>query len=306
MYKVFNNGIEYYLIDRLEDIQGQMLKILKIVDRICRDNDIPYFLDGGSAIGAYRHGGFIPWDDDLDIGILKKDYLRLLEILKTMDRSKYFLFDYNLDLQPSAFFGEKIPFFGCENDKYGKIYPIKIDFRPLNSIENTEESIKENRILRELSNLLFMGKCSEEYREEALELFRKRFGRNRRKFFSFYNTEYGLYDDLDNAVLAHPSMIFTTPRTYKYKELFPVKEIEFEDMKTFVPATDACLREVYGDYMQLPPIEDRKPEAARVVDAWNPSPLYKYLIDKRSKNRLQIFLFSVEANIFCQKKGNRT
>lgn len=304
MFKTSNNGIEYYSIDRLQDIQNQMLNLLRIVDKICRDNGIEYFLDGGTAIGAYRHSGFVPWDDDLDLSMLKTDYLKLIDILKSMDRSKYFLFDYNLDLQPCAFFGERVPFFSCENDKYGKIYPIKIDFRPLNIIENSERSIKENRVLRELSNYIFMGKINERFRNEALDLFSQRFNNDRKKFISFYNTQYGLYPDIANARLAHPYMEFSSNRTYLYEELFPLKEIEFEGLKSFVPSTDIMLTEVYGDYMQLPNMEGRKPEAARVVDAWNPDPLYKYLIDKRSKNRLQIMFFNIEASLFC-KKGSK-
>lgn len=62
--------------------QLRMLEILKSIDKICRDNKIPYILSSGTVLGAFRHGGFIPWDDDLDIELLKEDYKKLLSLLE--------------------------------------------------------------------------------------------------------------------------------------------------------------------------------------------------------------------------------
>lgn len=58
-----------------------MLDMVKELDRICRKHDIPYFLYGGTLLGAIRHNGFIPWDDDLDVGLMRKDYQRLMKVL---------------------------------------------------------------------------------------------------------------------------------------------------------------------------------------------------------------------------------
>ncbi len=59
-----------------------MLEMLKYVDKLCRKHNIPYYLSGGTLLGAVRHKGFIPWDDDLDIVLMKKDFHRLLKILQ--------------------------------------------------------------------------------------------------------------------------------------------------------------------------------------------------------------------------------
>ena len=65
----------------LRNLQLRMLEILNVVDRICRKHDIKYWLCGGTLLGAVRHGGFIPWDDDLDIEMMREDFIRFSEII---------------------------------------------------------------------------------------------------------------------------------------------------------------------------------------------------------------------------------
>ena len=84
----------------LRKAQLRMLDILVEVDRICRKHHIPYWIEYGTLIGAVRHGGFIPWDDDLDIAMMKEDYDRFLSIapkelsdqfvVQNLDSEKFF------------------------------------------------------------------------------------------------------------------------------------------------------------------------------------------------------------------------
>lgn len=73
-------GQSPYPEDSLQRLQAVDLEIAAAVDKICRENDIDYFIDGGTLLGAVRHGGFIPWDDDIDIGMPKDDFDRFCEI----------------------------------------------------------------------------------------------------------------------------------------------------------------------------------------------------------------------------------
>ena len=77
--------------------QLRMLEILKEIDRICQKHRIDYWLSSGTLLGAVRHGGFIPWDDDLDIEMERKDYLRLLQLLPEELNDAYLLQTHGTD-----------------------------------------------------------------------------------------------------------------------------------------------------------------------------------------------------------------
>lgn len=84
---------------RLKALQNLELEILKEIDTICRTNDIKYFLVGGSLLGAIRHHGFIPWDDDLDIGMLREDFEKFRVVCPQNLSSKYTYQSYRTDSQ---------------------------------------------------------------------------------------------------------------------------------------------------------------------------------------------------------------
>lgn len=89
-YKYMRSNIEdKYGIMKLQD---KILEIMVYIDQICRGNDIEYFLMGGSALGAKRHGGFIPWDDDMDIFMTPENYDKFRETFrKSGNHKKYYL-----------------------------------------------------------------------------------------------------------------------------------------------------------------------------------------------------------------------
>jgi len=78
-------------IEDIEEIQKVDLEILRFFDNVCRENNLTYFLSGGTLLGAIRHKGFIPWDDDVDLVMPRKDFEKLIEILDKSD-SNYKLF----------------------------------------------------------------------------------------------------------------------------------------------------------------------------------------------------------------------
>ena len=88
----------------LKLLQDTLTEIVLYIDSFCKEHNIRYFLMGGSALGAVRHGGFIPWDDDLDIFMLREDYEKFVECCKTdLDTGKYYFQQADSAEQPHFF-----------------------------------------------------------------------------------------------------------------------------------------------------------------------------------------------------------
>lgn len=96
---VEQNNTEIILSDQeLRKLQLDLLEMLIEVDRICRKYQIAYSLDGGSLLGAVRHGGFIPWDDDVDVIMRRKEYQRFYKACKReLDQKRFTLQEYRTD-----------------------------------------------------------------------------------------------------------------------------------------------------------------------------------------------------------------
>lgn len=255
------DGIKYYTVERLPLIQAEMLKLLKIIHKICTDNDISYFMDGGSCIGCIRHKGFIPWDDDLDISLLKEDYLKLESLL--MEYGK--LTGETVLLNPPGSNNHFCNFFASTSNTriryYGSLDKslIKVDIRPLNVIRNDAKSIDENRKFRDLANYLIFKKTF--WDKGKPQLLNKMSIAN---FYKFYNEEYGL-ENKNDGIYVHPYYEFSDDFYWTYDDIFPLKHVPFEDIYTFIPNKyDAILRNLYGNYMEFPPLESRVPMTYKV------------------------------------------
>lgn len=91
LLNIYNEEQKY-----LQEIHRDMMKVLSEFDKVCRDNNLSYYLTGGSLIGAVRHAGFIPWDDDMDVCMPYEDYLKLKELAQSYwDRDEILLVDYD-------------------------------------------------------------------------------------------------------------------------------------------------------------------------------------------------------------------
>lgn len=253
-------GIEYYTIDHLQEVQKEMLRLLAIVDNICKVNGINYWLDGGTLIGALRHKGFIPWDDDIDISLAKCDYLKLIGLLeKYSDQYKdTYLFYSTKDTARHC-----CNFFASKKNLYARFkgilsfLPIKLDIRPVNVIPNQTEAIQENEKLRDKANyFIFHKTCLSSVQQEKIPEEEKH------KFLSWYNTQYGLHVPAPDYVYSHPYYEFSKKLVLKYEDLFPVQRVKFESIEVNMPhKAEEFLKLFYGNFYEFPSLEQRAPAA---------------------------------------------
>ncbi len=148
-------NVYYGRMDRIREIE---LEILKEVDKICKDNDIPYFLAAGTMLGAVRHKGFIPWDDDVDIGMLPEDYERFLKVCPD-SLSVEIGYQSALNTADCHYIHDKIrlknSFFSTKySDRYNMLNGVYIDvfvyYKTANSPRAQQRHIKQVRRWRNL------------------------------------------------------------------------------------------------------------------------------------------------------------
>ena len=232
---------------RLREHQLRTLEILKVVDSICKANGINYWLSSGTLLGAVRHGGFIPWDDDVDIEMLREDFEKFNEIVPR------YLPDY-LKLQ------------NHRSDKcyYWPFSKVRDERYPIKEVFNTDIRYKYHGIYIDIfcieKGTLFFSKISK-WLHYKLCLGRSCYKSTPKLYLAFiYNVlTYLVYPFFRMCVsFSSASKLFQTFGTgfHKHREmsdLFPLAQIEFEGLMFNAPKDcHAYLKRIYGDYMKLP------------------------------------------------------
>lgn len=255
----------------LRQAQLVMLRMLKIIDHICRKHHLRYWLCSGTLLGAVRHHGFIPWDDDLDICMIREDYEQFVRIAPKEFPEDVFLQtaetdpDYDYLPLPCKVRDKKslIISEGMENQKYSQ--GLFVDIFPADRFHKGGVAFQWEKGLK--NYFRFITKCLD------AKLGKDRSFKN--KTVAFFNPVFKgltiLYKKTirrriqKNLQLADEDCLighgFDTPwrRYYIYDDIFPLKEMVFEDASFSVPRrTDAYLVQLYGkNYMTPPPEKDR-------------------------------------------------
>lgn len=249
---------------RTEHLQKVLLAIAKDIDKLCRENDIEYYLLGGTAIGAVRHKGFIPWDDDFDIVLLPGHYDRFIKVCKEkLDKNKYIVQEGLVDW-PEQF--SKIRLKGTHIKEKGDYYSdsetdgIYVDvFR----MDHAAKS-KTGRLWQFL-----MGKLWLSYNLTRRDYHAKGFIRKVICFVSgalslnlihrFVVGQYLKYNDKPSDYLCDIMGRASFSKAFVPKSYFgKPTDIQFEDSYFLAQQDiDKYLTHIFGDYMTLPPIEKR-------------------------------------------------
>lgn len=261
----------------LRKVQLVQLEMLREIDRVCRENGIRYFLYRGTFLGAVRHQGFIPWDDDLDVAMLREDYEKFCRIAPEKLGSRYFLQNWHTDPNYALPFGkirkrntlytEAKSAVLKENGFYVDIYPL--DFAP----EKEEERHALARKLLHLFRVKLMKSGYTPWMEEDKIVWKKRIGYLLYQFASLFISQETLIKKYEALAAAVPEsgLLYeqsALPKTHYFQKEWcqELADYPFEDGYFPGPkAYDACLSSIYGDYMTLPP-EGKRENRHQIVE----------------------------------------
>lgn len=136
---------EYTITKKMKEIWGIEIDLLNEFDRVCKKHSIKYFADGGTILGAVRHKGFIPWDDDMDITMKRKDYIRFCQIAKKELEGEYEIVNLHSDdgwnhMLSRIINGRSVNYDPDHLKKFhGCPYVIGLDIFPLDYVAPTKE-----------------------------------------------------------------------------------------------------------------------------------------------------------------------
>lgn len=246
----------------------------KVILDICDKHDIPYVIMGGTLLGAVRHQGFIPWDDDLDLGMKRSDYQRFLEVAQEELEPPYSLHHYQTDenyIYPYIRIQDSRYALRREHTRNQTVQQLWVDIFPLDGVpENPlkrwywEKTLYVLRGLRNLScfdELVNVNKSYTGLKKHIVALGMKTnvqkylnttaILKRIDKFLMSWNLE-------DNPSIGNPM------GGHWFKEVYPkdyyaeTVELPFEDCYLKAPKDyEKILVQMYGDYQQLPPESDR-------------------------------------------------
>lgn len=250
-------------------IQRVELEMLKEVDRICRKYGIVYELDGGTLLGAVRYGGFIPWDDDIDIRMLRADYDRFCEVCQAEFGDKYFWQTYHTDPEYRWGYGRVLKnntkFLRSDHEMIKSKNGIFLDIFPC-------DNMPEKGIAKQIFNFrCFLA------RKIGYSVVGKEYEKNLIKKLGYrilsvipMKVAASEFEKLAHQYADRKTKYVRTlgwhwkqeSRGYLRSWLTEYEEIQFEDIVTYAPKdTAGFLKYMYGDdYMTPPPEEKRKPQ----------------------------------------------
>jgi len=250
--------------------QRLLLDIAKEVCRIGKNHQIPIFMVGGTMLGAIRHKGFIPWDDDMDFGVTYDHYFELIDILKKELPPRFKCLYYEDDSPVHSFFFKVEDSHTVIDDPWvnlpiEKKLGLSIDIFPIVSCTKTggEEAAKKVRRLINKERARMISQNAS---------LPKKFAKHVVGFFSFGNylkERRQIKKIIDEIPSGDCFCNIVSPQFWKIiwpKDTFnDLDEYAFEDTKFLGPKDfDAYLTRCYNNYMQLPPEEKRRAHALGV------------------------------------------
>ena len=235
----------------LRQAQSRMLEMLHFLNGVCKENNIKFCLEAGNVLGSVRHGGFIPWDDDVDVIMERKDYNRFIECMKKVHHPQFVLQTRQTD---DGYYGTWVVLRDLKSEyiqdtvihNLRRYRGLQIDIFPIQrgpigllcTLSRLAIGFQNKYLLGH--NRLLVGTYSILMNDVLFPVFRmlsSAFGDKR-----YFTYEYGHYH---------------FPK-FAYSDVFPTTDLVFEGETVPGPChIDNYLRSLYGDYMKLPPVNKR-------------------------------------------------
>jgi lipopolysaccharide cholinephosphotransferase len=256
------------------DHKAAMLRVLLVFDKFCEEHGLTYYLSGGTLLGAARHQGFIPWDDDIDVNMPREDCEKLMELsggrigdfelMPPNSSRRYFAYHWKL-YSEEILVAKRV-----KGGIGGKVYPIFLDIFPIEGLPDTPEGNREHyaEIKRRKDRVRHARNVR---RYKGLNPYRILRNRVATRIYSSMGVQ-PLFDKvIEHATSlryddsAHVGVMMTNVHTTEERvvkaEYSPVVRLPFEGHLLSCPAGyDTYLRQLYGrNYMEWLPVHKRVP-----------------------------------------------
>lgn len=268
-----NANLEKMRTQSLRAAQLKMLGILEQIDTICRRHNISYWIEGGTLLGAMRHGGFIPWDDDLDISMMREDYNRFLAV--AADELPPHLFLQTQKTDPSfRYLGCKVrdlnSYIADGNDDNAADYQkgLFVDVFPFDNAP-ARACRRLGRMARSITVATANLNARHHFTLSSLarQLY---FSVKRPVMLAVWRVACRLWAD-GSRVAIDPHFSWCSAVHHR-ASIFPLQDIEFEGKLFSAPADpDDYLTVQYGNWRQLPPVEKRQIHSMLILPELIPS-----------------------------------
>ncbi len=257
--------------EQLRALQLKQVEALIEIDRVCRQHNLRYYLAYGTLLGALRHKGFIPWDDDLDIMMPRKDYEMLLQNGPQWIGEGFFLQNYRTTPECSCQITE-LRVDGTvmkqrSSQSLNMHHGVFIDILPMDYISsNLFKRSVDRFVLRALMTMCYAKFGSYPTKNPLFALMGKLLStlfsmRTLRNMTEKLSMKYEKKPTGMVCAPLSPYALCTATKDVLSEDFFgEPTEVEFEGHSFYAPNNpDAILRQIYGEYMQFPPEEKRKP-----------------------------------------------
>lgn len=247
----------------LEEYKQVELDILIKVDKICRENNIKYFLFAGTLIGAVRHQGFIPWDDDIDISMLREDYNKLANIIQNGNYGLNFIrIEENPDtIYPYGKICDQTTEIEEKNFKEVKGYGVFIDVFPFDYLpEDDEERARlKKKYFRMYQLLTHSSRTGYVKTDSLITNIKRSFAFHLSKLFSTKKLITKMNYDFVKLNENKSNLVgLAWAFAWLLEDYQSTTEVIFEGHTFLAPKNpDRVLKTHFGDYMKLPPENER-------------------------------------------------